>query len=449
MLLDGVDYTAYVDQESMRISSSVTVMSSTSSLSVMIPGQAVPRPKAGMEIAVESLNGVEFGGHVVQVDETQTVPNQLDYKLTCRDYSWLLNRHVAFNEFAADTYTYDQIVRQLVNQYAAADGFTAAGVQASYEAVYTRFDYQPVADSINQLAQQIAWAFYVDYQRDVFFYDGTTTLPSPLAANTLLVDTATTVPDSYGVYGQLGVYGDLKISEDVSQLRNRIFLYGQNVTSTAFITETFAGDGQTATFGLSYPPSQDLVNNVIVTVGGALYICMTDLVDGMPTATAQDYKAYVNFTQQTVRFNVAPPAGVNVVVKYKPQIPIVLTVPSPTSAAAIAEIVQGTDGYFEYAISDPTLTGETIGPSQARADEQIVKYGLPHISGSFTSFLHGWRAGQYFLVTSSRRFDGQFSSTPMYVTKVEKQMVSHPASGGATQPLFKSTVSFSNNVYVI
>lgn len=428
-------------------------MTSTCEFTVMIPGQAVTRPKSGQEVIITSQLGREFAGHIVTVKEAQnnSVITQLDYKVTVRDYAYLLDRHVAFNEFAANTYTYDQIVKTLVQQYGAADGFTTTGVQASFEAVYTRFDYQGVSQSINQMAQQIAWAFYVDYFKNVFFYDGTTSIPSPLPSNTLLVDTATTLADAYNIYGAIGVYGDLEITEDSTQLRTKIFLYGHQVTAGYFLTESFTGDDSTTSFGLTYPPSQDLVNNVIVTVGGATYTPAVDLVDGVPTSTAQDFTAYINFTGQTVRFNVPPPDGVAVVVEYKPQLPLVVVIPSPSDAALTAAVMDlpASDPYFEYAISDPSLSAETIGPSQARADEQLTKYGTARISGTFTSYLHGWKAGTFFLLTSTKRFDGQFNATTMYVTKVDKKIVSHPTNAGATQPLFKSTISFSDSVYVI
>jgi len=455
--LDGDDVSTYVDFDSVLVSSSVTVMTATCTFTVMIPDLEITRPISGQEVIITSEQGREFAGHIVSVEETQngSTIGQLDYKVTCRDYAFQLNRHVAFNEFAAATvgagggYTYDEIVTALVNQYAAADGFTTNGVQSSYQAVYTRFDYQPVSDCINQLAQQIAWAYYVDYYRDVHFYDGGTTETTPLPNNTLQIDSATTITDSYGVYGQLGVYGDLTIKEDISQIRNRVYLYGHSVTANYYLTQRFTGDGNTTSFGLTYPPSQDLINNVLVTVGGGAYTCMVDLVDGTPVSTVQDYIAYINFTQQTVRFNVAPPAGTQIVVKYKPQLPIAIFFQDPSAAAVLAAQMGG-DGYYEYAISDPTLNAETILPSQARAQEIMTKYGLPYLSGTFTSYLHGWQAGSYFTLKSAKRFSGQFATgQTMYVTKCEKKLVSHPTSSGATQPLFKTTVSWSSSVYVL
>ena len=440
--IGGVDYTRFVDIETIDIQSNLAIMLDTCEFTVAIPDQEIYRPKAGDEVIVDTLLGREFGGIIVNAKEVQGgVPTQLDYKITTRDYSFLLDRHCAFKEYAANTWTYDGIVKDLVKTYGASDSFTANNVQSSFAAEYARFDYQPVAQSINLIAQQIAFGFYVDYFRDVHFFDRES-LQSPLPSNTLDVDKATTVPDA--VYGTLGVYGDLEVVEDVTQLRNRVFLRGHKVTANYFYTEKFTADGQTTSFGLAYEPSHTLVANVSLTVGGVVWPTQPDLTAGTPASTTQNNIGYINFQSQILRFNAAPPNGTLIVISYKPMLPLVVMVEDPADQRTMAARI-GNDGVFEYAISDPTLSADDIGPSQARGNEQIAKYGLPHISGQFTSFLHGWKAGQSFTFESARRMNGELAGKTFYVTKVQKKPVSHPVS---EQPLFQSTVSFSDSVYV-
>jgi hypothetical protein len=440
----AVDYTSYVDVASIQIESNLAIMLDKCDFIVAIPNQAIYRPKAGQEVIVTSLLGREFGGIIVTPEEDQTgSPRQLDYKVTTRDYSFLLDRHVAFKEYAADTFDYDDIVKDLVTTYGQQDGFTVNNVQKSFQAPFTRFDYQPVAQSINLMAQQIAWGFYVDYNRDVHFFEKES-FASPLPNNTLHADTDTVVAD--GTYGQLGVYGDLVITEDISQIRDRVFLRGHKVTATYNRTETFTGDGSTTSFGLTYEPSHNLKQNASLTVGGSNYNVAADLRDGTPASTAQDHTGYVNFTGQTLRFNVPPVNGAAISFTYKPMLPLVVMVEDPAKQKTLAaRIGNGNDGVFEYAISDPTLSADDSQPAVARGQEQIVKYGSPHISGTFTSYLHGWKAGQSFLFRSTRRMNGELDGTTFFVTKVAKRVVTHPAN---KQPLFLSTISFSDSVYV-
>jgi len=442
--IGGGDYTSYVDVTTIELEQNLAIMLDKCTFIVAIPDQQIYRPKAGQEVIVTSQLGREFGGIIVTPEEDQAgSPTQFDYKVTTRDYSFLLDRHVAFKEYAADTYRYDQIVVDLVSTYGKQDGFTTNNVQTSFQAPFTRFDYQPVAQSINLIAQQIAWGFYIDYYRDVHFFDRES-FASPLPGNTLHADTDTSIID--GTYGPLGVYGDLTITEDISQLRDRVFLRGHKVTATYNRTETFTGDGTTTSFGLTYEPSHNLAQNSTLTVGGSPYAIGADLRDGTPASTTQDFTGYVNFTGQTLRFNVAPANGATIVFTYKPMLPLVVMVEDPAKQKAMAaRIGNGNDGVFEYAISDPTLSADDSQPAVARGQEQIVKYGSPHFSGQFTSYLHGWKAGQSFTLRSARRMNGELDGMTFFVTKVTKKVISHPVN---TQPLFQSTVYFSDSVYV-
>lgn len=404
--------------------------------------QAISRPLGGQELIIADDSGREFGGIVTGVEEIQdAVSTQLDYQLDTRDYSFLLDRHRAVKEYAQGAFTYDQIVKDLVATYGAKDGFTTNGVMASFQSEFTRIEYQPVGQSIGLIADKISWAWGVDYYRDVKFFPQSTNV-SPLPGNTLDADNASTISDP--TYGQLGIYSDLRIKEDVSQVKNRVFMYGHKVTDSHTYTETFTGDGLQLAFPLAYEPSHTLTN-IAVTVGGTVYAPAADLAAGGPSNTAQDFTAYVNWNTLVVRFNVAPTNGTSVVVAYKPMFPLVVMVEDPQDQAIMKTRTGLPDGAFEDAISDPTLSADTVAPSTARGQFAIAKYGTPHISGQFTSFLHGWRAGQFFHLTSARRFGGQFNGDQLFVTKVEKQLVSHPAG---TRPLFKSTVYFSDNVFV-
>lgn len=409
---------------------------------VMQVAQNIARPKGGTEILIEDASGREFGGVVAIVTETQNaVMPQLDYEVQCRDYSYHLTRRCAVEEYAADTYTYSQILTNLVQIYGTPYGITAGtNVQPSFQSDYQRFDYLPVDQCLTLLAEKISWTWYVDYYKSVWFFPLTQNA-SPLPGNTLYADSAATLTDPQ--YGQLGVYGDLQIAEDVSQMKTRVYLHGQNVTADYTVTQTWTGDGSTKTFGLSYEPSHTPAN-VTVTVGGQTYAVEADIVSGAPNDVTQDKTAYINYGNLVMRFNVAPASGVEVKIVYYPMLPLTVTVNNPADEAAMA-LRTGDDGIFEYAISDPTLSADTIGPAQARGQFSIAKYGTPHISGQFTSWLHGWRAGQSFTFKSLNRFDGELDGETLYVTKVERQLVTHPETYA---PLFQSTVYFSDSIWV-
>lgn len=439
--IGGVDYTDHVDLETITLTNNLAVSMDMAEFTVFIPGQEIGRPKGGSELVITDQLGRAFAGVVAIVTEVQdAVIDQLDYQVQAKDFSYHLNRAVAVEEYAENTYTYSQIVEDLVAKYGAKYGIASGGVQPSFLSEYQRFDYLPVDQSLTLLAQKISWTLYVDYYKQVQFFPAISNA-SPLPANTLEVDTATTSPDA--TYGELGIYSNLQLVEDVSQMKTRVYLHGMKVTADYTYTQKWTGDGSTLTYGLAYEPSHT-PSNVQIFVGGVEYAVQADVAGGVPSDTTQDYTGYINYETLTLRFNVAPTNGTEVQIVYHPMFDLVVMVNDPSKEKAMAART-GDDGVFEYSISDPTLAADTINPAKTRGQFMIAKYGAPHISGSFTSFLHGWRAGQSFTFRSSKRMGGDLDGVTMYVTKVVRKLVSHPQS---EVPLFQSTVSFGDSIWV-
>lgn len=439
--IGGVDYTDHVDLETVKLTNNLSVGMDIAEFTVFIAGQSVARPKGGSELVITDQLGRAFAGVVSIVTEVQdAVIDQLDYQVQAKDFSYHLNRKLSVDEYAANVYTYGQIVADLISKYGAPYGITSGGVQSAFLSEYQRFDYLPVDQCLSLLAQKISWTWYVDYSKVCQFFPAEQN-PSPLPGNALQVDTAATQPDA--TYGSLGVYGDLQLAEDVSQMKTRVFLHGQKVTVDYTYDQKWTGDGSTKTFGLAYEPSHDAAN-VTVTVGGQQYAVETDIASGSPSNATQDYVAYINYENLLMRFNVAPANGVTVEIVYRPMVNLTVMVNDPSKERAMAART-GDDGIFEYAISDPSLSADTIDPAKTRGQFTIAKYGAPHLSGQFVSFLPGWRAGQAFTLRSSKRMGGDFDGVTMYVNKVDRRLVSHPAT---KDPLFQSTVYFADSLWV-
>jgi len=445
----GVDVTANVELETVKVTNNIAVTADTCEFEIFIPDQQIAMPLGADELIIEDQTGRQFGGVVSMLTETQggsegdSLINELVYDVTGRDYSYHLARSQAVWDYPANWGSYGGIVKDLIARYGTQYGITANNVQNSFANEYQQFNWLPVDQAITLLANKISWQWYVDYYKDTWFFQAATNV-SPLTGNTLNVDSDTTLYDPF--WGHLGIYGDLKISEDVSQVKNRVFVRGMVVTASETLTDNFAGDGSTKSFPASYPPSHNLLN-LFCTVGGLDYAVQADIVSGLPSATVQDFVCYVNWSTQTIRFNVAPGSGVAVVFTFHPQFPEIVTVDDPVDQRTMAART-GDTGIFEFSISDPTLSAEDTSPARARGQFEIAKYGYPHVSGQFTSWLPGWRSGQYFTLISSKRFGGRFAAPgqTFYVVKVEKQLRSNPDVMGG-YPLWLSTVYFSDNVW--
>lgn len=425
--IGGVDYTSYVDFSSLKVDNNISVTSDVATFNVKVNSQEVARPKGGSELIISNGSNREFGGVLMNPVEDELAAGVMLYQCNSRDYGYWADRRLIVNDFTPDTA--GNMIKYAVNNWSS--GFTTNNVQQGPQAPYQKIDYVPLTKFIKKLADLFSYGWYIDYYKDVHFFEFETFL-SPLPNNQLNTDDG-----SCAQY-----YGKLQLSEDVSQVRNRVYLKGWKAGAQYTVTDTFVANGQNTSFPLKYEPIHDL-SKMTITVNGTNYPAKKDIVDGLPTANTQDGIGYINFDSPQVRFNVAPTTG-TISVTYHPRIRTVLSV-SDLAAQTIMKKRDLQDGIYEHAIDDHGLSWDDPTIAQARGQLEVNKYGKPHYSGTFTSFLQGWRAGQFFYFYSQKRMGGDLNGTKMFVTKVSKTLVNHPING---TPTFQYAVSFADTPYV-
>lgn len=104
----------------------------------------------------------------------------------------------------------------------------------------------------------------------------------------------------------------------------------------------------------------------------------------------------------------------------------------------------GGDGKYEYKRSEPTLW-DPDGRGQLAASQLILsRAALPLISGSFYSYLSGWRAGMGFTLKSQTRMNNALrDGTTVYVKSVTKTIEIYGDSMAGSR--VRSVITFSNN----
>jgi len=279
---------------------------------------------------------------------------------------------------------------------------------------------------------------------------------SPLPNNVLDVD------------NDLASYGDLTLIEDGQQVYNRIYLRGFKTRSSDYLNLTFNGDSATFQWSLGYRVSSvkgdikvGIFPNVAAYVadttfqttgnvsgGNTQMTLLKDIVDGSPSQPGASACAYVHFTQHLLRIpnyngsSVPVPTGSVIGVHFYYMKDVVYMGQDAQSQVAIAKI-ENSDGVYEYSHEDKSLTNSTIAAPQAKAQLMIQKYGVPQITGSFESFIPGWRAGQMFTLVTKKRMGG--ISTKMYVLRVNKSIVNN--INGVY--MVKSEIQFANSPYLV
>ena len=105
---------------------------------------------------------------------------------------------------------------------------------------------------------------------------------------------------------------------------------------------------------------------------------------------------------------------------------------------------QSTSGIHEVVVSVPDLHVSSLDPIEFFGELTLEREAWPLVSGSFTTFMSGWRAGQYFKITSANRDifdiptwvkssgypnDGTKDPMPVWVTSVTKTIVAQESGG--------------------
>jgi hypothetical protein len=404
-------------------------------MEVPVPGKpgAFPRPQGGNEIVF--LNGVvrEFAGVIVSVEEEEENPDTMLYRVTCKDYSHWFDHRLVVEDYPSQAA--DLIVKDIVNRYASASGitFTTASVQPGPVIAQQQFNYVPPSESVKTIADTLEYNWYIDYYKDVHFAV-LESFVSPLPDNTLNPD----------LEASRTLYHDLVLSEDVAQVKNRIYLKDFKTRSPGRVPFNQVGDGVSTWFPLGYEPWSIDPVDITALIDGAPQPVKLDGRDGQVGDGQVGPGVFVCFDNLGVRLNQALPVGAVLSGNFAPKIQMPIVVDDAESQAVMKAREVGTDGVYEHAVQDPSLSAATIDTARLKGQLLVYKYGLPKMVGRFGSYFQGWRAGQCFRLVSTRRMGGL--DQKMYVVKVTKSIVRADPAG---DNVLHYTVEVSDTPFVV
>lgn len=305
-----------------------------------------------------------FKGLILSVRKVTDGHAIVRYEVDCVDNTHYLNRILV-----AETYTnttINDIIDDIVTNYVPT--FTTTNVDAEVAVETITFNRVSVTEALQKLAKLSNYSWYVDYNKDIHFFAKNTEI-----APFNITDTS----DNY-------IYDSLEVSEDISQLRNRVFVRGGEAEGDPR-TESFNGDGAKKFFKLS----NKFAGLPTVTVAGLPVTVGVDFLDD-----EADFDALWNFNETYIKFTIAPASGTNNI--------------EVTGIPLYDILVQVEDGpsIIQYGVSEFARTDTTIKSKEEARDFAIAEleaYANKISEGGFTTYTSGLRSGQVININSTQR----------------------------------------------
>jgi len=361
--IDSVDKSSIVEFGSVKKKDIINQQTDTLEFEITYHSGQTFRPTANSE--VEMYDGVTkiFGGKIHDISRQIQSDNRVLYKVRCKDYSYDLDRYLVIEGY--ETETVNNIIADILANFT--DGtFTDTNVDCSLVITKVTFDRITVSDALQKLSDLTGYSWYVDYDKDIHFFEKNT----ELAPFNITDGDGNHIPDT------------LEVEDDFSQIKNRVFVKGGEIEGTTR-TEYFDGDGSKLLFRLGNKFSAAPT----VTVGVTPYTVGIDYLDN-----EADFDCFWNYNEKYVRFKVAPGSGSdNVAIAEIPLYRLVVQVEDPTSISQY--------GVFEFAKTDASLKSREEAVSYAKAEITAYKNGV--IEGGFQTYETGLKSGQVININST------------------------------------------------
>ena len=366
IVINSIDRTADVLNDSLVIEDIINDQTNKCSLA-LIDRSGSGVPATDDEIIITDADGtVIFGGYILSTIKSKYFTGKLVTSVKCVDYTRILDRNLVHKTF--EDMTDKEIIENIINTYCPGFGITTTNVIAGATIEKINFNYLQISQVFRKLAELTNKNWYIDYEKDIHFF--------PL----------TTTGTPFNISSTNDEYSKLKISNNSSQLKNRVYVRGGTKLSD-FTDYIIYGDSELTKFVLPDKPH----NVTIYVYRGTGYFEETV---GIKNVDTEGFDWYLNFQEKYIEQD----EGESVLsatdilkINYKYDIPILVAVEDTDS---IAE-----NGVQEYPIFDKSIS--TTELARDRATAELTDYANDIIEGSFETMTSGFVSGQYININLS------------------------------------------------
>ena len=371
----GVDRTSLLQKGTLRITNQIG--SKADRASFFIENSAgTAEPLSGQEVIIEEDAVRVFGGIVAKPERRRLAPLIDGFMVVAQDFSKLLEKRLVLAAFV-DQKAGD-IIKNIVTTFVKDASITTTAVQDGPTIAFIAFNFKDARKSIDEIARLVGFDWYVDENKDIHFF------------------TKTTNPSPFPITDLENRYRKFKIKSDSSQLKNRVIVRGGTFESSQF-EEIYKGDTERGTFPISYRPTATPV--VVAGAGGSP---PTKTVGIKNQDDGQGFDFLYDENNQVIENDSEPILLGSEVIKiqYTFKIPVLVQVEDAASISEVAAI-EGSDGVYEAIIVDESINN--LDAARDRAKAEIARFSRPLFTGSFETFISGWRAGQLITINLASR----------------------------------------------
>jgi len=375
ILIDGIDKSSLIQKNSLIITDILNQEADTCAF-MLVDSDGTNKPSVGQEVQVFRNTILIFGGKITEAPQSKVGIQIYMYEILATDFTQDLTRAMVVNSYTSTSA--GGIIRDFmdtnvksIGTFFVEDGLTIDSI--SFNWVYP-------ADAIQRLAEMTGYTWYVDYERQLHFFDRLTNT-APFQLTDSLTD---------------GEYNDLVVMIDRTQLKNQQTIRGGFELSSTY-PQLKDADGNQTSFDVDYAARGTIT--VEVDAGGG-FVSKTVGIDNIDTS---GFDFVINVTEKVIKnLDLATlNAGDVLKLTYKYEKPILARVRDQESIEAV-QAIEGGQGIYEA----PLIIDDTIDTKEAaaeRANAEILQFSNPLVTGTFTTTQNGYRSGQLLTVNIPSR----------------------------------------------
>ena len=364
--INGTDRSSWVNWTSLKKTEGLTKEPDTLAFTIKkTPSKTIPSLGDSVELYEDSIK--IFKGTITERKESSIGGLLLGYDFNCKDPSYQLDKLLVVKSY--QSMSAGDIVKSIIDTFTT--GFTYDNVVADGSATIStiKFNYELPSQAIQKVADMVGWDWYVDYNNDIHFFDG-----SSIAAPFGIDDTS----------GNLE-WSSLSFDSNILELKNSIIVrggqYAQTLTALTAV-DKYIADGTQVVFTNIYQYSNVTVkrNATVLTVG----------IDNIDDPASVD--VLYNYTEKAIKFrdDNKPSDGDTVMIYGDAQIPLIVKVKDNVSVNAYGE--------FQHIEIDMTIS--SVSEAKLVAKSLLAQWTQGSWQGSFKTTKKGLTTGMQIFINS-------------------------------------------------